>query len=84
MGKQEWGEQNADRKIGEEKRGFWKMGGKNLRMCTGRGKIRVERKLEGEEKRKPERKGKEPGVIYASLGTRLYLFFPASCFTSAI
>lgn len=37
-------------------------------------KIRVERKLEGEEKGKPDRKGKEPGVIYASLGTRLYLF----------
>lgn len=31
-----------------------------------------------------ERKGREPGVIYASLGTRLYLFFPASCFTSPI
>ena len=26
------------------------------------------------------RKGKEPGVIYASLGTRLYLFFPCELF----
>lgn len=37
-----------------------------------------------EKKKNAERKGKEPGVIYASLGTRFYLFFPASCFTSAI
>ena len=38
---------------------------------------RVERRREeaGEE-RKAEGKGKEPGVIYVSLGTRLYLFFP--------
>lgn len=33
---------------------------------------------------KAKKKGKDSGVIYASLGTRFYLFPPASCFTSAI
>lgn len=58
---------------------------KNERLYTGREKIRELKVSERpRRKRKAERKGKEPGVIYASLGTRLYLFFPASCFTSAI
>jgi len=41
---------------------------------------RGERKQEAKEERKAEGKGEEPGVIYASLGTRLYLFFPWKLF----
>lgn len=54
-----------------------------MRACI-RAEDGSERKREADEERKAERKGKESGVIYASLGTHLYLFFPASCFTSAI
>lgn len=51
---------------------------KKERLYTGRGKIREKRRARG--RKKPERKGKERGVIYASLGTRFYLFSPCELF----
>ena len=61
-------------------------GEKKWEIVYGRRKDqRVKRNMRLRKRERQRRKGKEPGVIYASLGTRLYLFFsPASCFTSAI
>lgn len=48
--------------------------GEKMRDCIW-AEERSEKANERQRRTERQRKGKEPGVIYASLGTRLYLFF---------